>query len=197
MPKDPASAQAPSGKEDKKDDLQKKVAAAAEASAAEEEAQQADEEKQEVEEKELGDSEQIDELKEQLARCMADMQNFKRRAEEDKSKWIKFANYELLKELLPIIDNFDRACQQIPDNLKDDGWVKGVVHTHDDMMKALEKFGVKRIETVGKPLDPNLHEAVMQGEGEKDVIIEEFEPGYTYHEQTLKAAKVKVGSGKS
>ncbi len=165
------------------DELQKKV----------EEAKKEDEVKQ-SEEQEVN---QAEELKEQLARCMADMQNFKRRAEEDKGKWIKFANYELLKELLPIIDNFDRGCQQVPENLKEDNWAKGVVQTHDELMKALEKVGVKKILTVGEKLNPNIHEAVMQGEGEKDVILEEFEPGYTYHEQTLKAAKVKVGSGAS
>ncbi len=170
--------------EGKKDDLQKKV----------EEAQQKD---KEIQEAEKSISTETEELKSQLARCMADMQNFKRRVEEDKSKWIKFANYELLKELLPIVDNFDRGCRQLPDKLKDDGWAKGVVNTHDDLMKALEKIGVKRIETVGKPLNPNVHEAVMQGDGEKDIITEELEPGYTYHEQTLKAAKVKVGSGAS
>ncbi len=165
----------------KDDDLQKKL----------DEAKQADQEQQ----KEESQNNQMEELKEQLVRCMADMQNLKRRAEEDKGKWIKFANYEFLKELLPVVDHFDRATQQVPENLKEDGWVKGVTQSHDELMKVLEKVGVKKIKTVGEKLDPNIHEAVMQDKGEKDVILEEFEPGYTYHEQTLKAAKVKVGNG--
>ena len=139
---------------------------------------------------------QMEELKEALARCMADLQNFKRRTEEEKMRFVKFANAELLKELLPIIDNFDRACQQIPSHVKEDAWTKGVVQTHDELMKALEKIGVKKIETVGQKLDPNIHEAVIQGFGKKDEIIEEMEPGYTYHDETLKPAKVKVGDGK-
>ena len=138
---------------------------------------------------------QTEKLKEALARCMADMQNFKRRSEEDKMRFVKFANAELLKELLPIIDNFDRACQQVPAELNDDAWASGVISTHDELMKALEKIGVKRIETVGQKLDPTKHEAVIQGFGKKDEIIEELEPGYAYHDETLKPAKVKVGDG--
>ena len=126
---------------------------------------------------------------------MADFQNFKRRAEEDKMRFVKFANAELLKELLPIIDNFDRSCQHIPEGLKEDAWTKGVIHTHDDLMKALEKIGVKKMETVGQKLDPVKHEALISAPGEKDVIIEVLEPGYTYNDTTIKAAKVKVGDG--
>ncbi len=168
-----------------KDELQEKIEAA----------QQEDKDqilKQVQDDKKVDETEQ---LKEQLARCMADMQNMKRRAEEDKMRFVKFANAELLKEILPIVDNFDRACQQVPKNLKEDSWAMGVVKTHDELMKALEKMGVIRIPTVGEKLDPTKHEAVLQGEGEQDVITEELEPGYSYNGQTLKAAKVKVGNG--
>jgi molecular chaperone GrpE len=167
------------------DDLMKKV----------EEAAKKDEEIKETEAKKDEAQVKIEELTASLQRCMADMQNYKRRAEEDKMRFVKFANGELLKMLLPIIDNFDRACQHLPENLKEDVWAKGVVHTHDDLMKAVTKIGVKRIETVGKKLDPSKHEAVLAGPGEKDVITEELEPGYSYHEETLKPAKVKVGNG--
>ena len=168
------------------DDLKKRV----------EDAKRKNVEREKAEEEKTKKEEEIEKLKDQLARCMADLQNYKRRAEEDKMRFVKFANAELLKELLPIIDNFDRGCQQLPDVLKEDPWAKGVIHTHDELMKALEKIGIKRIETVGQKLDPNIHEAVMQGFGKKDEIIEELEPGYTYHDETLKPAKVKVGDGK-
>jgi len=160
-----------------------------------EEAKTADAEVNELEQKQSDAEIQANALKEALARCMADMQNYKRRVEEDKMRFVKFANSELLKIIIPIIDNFDRSCQHMPDNLKEDAWAKGVIHTHDDLMKALAKIGVKRIETVGKKLDPTKHEAVLQGPGEKDVVTEELEPGYSYHEETVKAAKVKVGNG--
>ncbi len=141
-----------------------------------------------------GDDE-VAKLKEALARTMADFQNFKRRAGEDKMRFVKFANTELLKELLPIIDNFDRACVHVPDELKEDVWAKGVIGTHDELMKAMDKIGVKKIETVGQKFDPTKHEALIQAPGEKDVVIEELEPGYIYNGETVKAAKVKVGDG--
>ncbi len=176
----------------KDDELQKKVE---EAKAADED-QNAVGTQQAASEQQSADSEdQAEQLKEQLARCMADIQNMKRRAEEDKFRFIKFANAEMLKMLLPIIDNFDRACQQVPDDLKENGWCTGVVSTHDELMKALEKLGVKRIPTVGETLDTTKHEAMLSAPGKKDVILEELEPGYTYHEETIKPAKVKVGNG--
>lgn len=137
----------------------------------------------------------IKQLTETLQRCMADMQNMKRRAEEDRVKWAKFANVDLLKQLLPIVDNFNRACDQLPEELKENGWTKGVMQTHQDLLKMLERVGVKKMETIGQKLDPTKHEALMQGSGEKDRIIEEFDAGYIYHDQTLKPAKVKVGNG--
>jgi molecular chaperone GrpE len=167
------------------DELMKKI----------EEAAKKDEKVKEAEVKKDEAQVKIEELTASLQRCMADMQNYKRRAEEDKTRFVKFANGELLKMLLPIIDNFDRACQHLPENLKEDVWAKGVVHTHDDLMKAVERIGVKRIETVGKKLDTTKHEAVLSGPGEKDVVTEELEPGYSYHDETLKPAKVKVGNG--
>ncbi len=163
------------------------------------EAEAIDEEKTKEEEENAaqsgGDEDEINKLKEALARTMADFQNFKRRAEEDKMRFVKFANADLLKELLPIIDNFDRACIHVPDELKEDVWAKGVVSTHDELMKALDKIGVKKTETVGQKFDPIKHDALMSGPGEQDVIIEELEPGYTYNGETIKAAKVKVGDG--
>ena len=170
------------------------------------EAEEIDEQEQEeMEEENVGDGhacpsndddiEETAKLKEALARTMADFQNFKRRAEEDKMRFVKFANADLLKELLPIIDNFDRACVHVPDELKEDVWAKGVVSTHDELMKALDKIGVKKTETVGQKFDPTKHDALMSGPGEKDVIIEELEPGYIYNDTTIKAAKVKVGDG--
>lgn len=176
----------PKTDEPKADDLQKKV----------EEAKAADDQKNTEADQAVQQEDEAAQLKDQLARCMADMQNMKRRAEEDKGRFIRFANAELLKELLPIIDNFDRGCQQIPENLEADPWVKGIVQSHDELMKVLEKIGVKKIETIGQKLDPTKHEAVAQGFGKKDEVLEEFEPGYTFNDVVIKPAKVKVGDGK-
>ncbi|MBN1258246.1 nucleotide exchange factor GrpE [Candidatus Peregrinibacteria bacterium] len=137
----------------------------------------------------------VEGLTDKLARALADLQNYKRRAEEDRARFIKFSNAELLKTLIPIMDNFDRSVKHLPEELKTNEWAKGAVAVHDDLLKALEAIGVKKMEAVSKKLDPNFHEAVMTAPGEKDIIIEELEPGYTYHDETLKPAKVKVGDG--
>ena len=137
----------------------------------------------------------IEELTNHLARCMADLQNYRRRSEEDKGRFVKFANAEMLKVLLPALENLDRSCKHLPENLKEDAWAKGVLHTQSDLTKALAILGVKRIETVGQKLDLKFHEALMQGPGEKDVITEELDPGYTLNGEAIKVAKVKVGDG--
>jgi molecular chaperone GrpE len=137
----------------------------------------------------------IDELTNALARAMADLQNYKRRTEEDQAKFVKFANAELIKVLLPIIDNFDRSTEHLPDDLKNNEWAKGIVQIHDDFLKTLKTVGVKKIKTIGETLNPNLHEGLIAGPGKKDVILEELEPGYTLNDNVIKPAKVKVGDG--
>ncbi len=169
----------------KDDDLQKKV----------DKAKAEDEAKQSEEAREADKTDEVGQLKDQLARCMADLQNFKRRAEEDRSRFVKFANAEMLKMLLPVIDHYERAYQQTPEHLQEEPWVKGIRQTHDELLKTLIKLGVKRIPTVGQTLDPTRHEAMLSAPGEKDVILEEMDPGYTYHDEVLKPAKVKVGDG--
>jgi len=137
----------------------------------------------------------IEELTEALARAMADLQNFKRRSEEEKASFVKFSNAEMLKELIPVFDNFDRSAEHMPKDLKDNDWAKGVVHIHDNLVSTLEKLGIKRITTVGEKLDLTRHEALITGPGERDIITEELEPGYTLNEDVVKVAKVKVGDG--
>lgn len=137
----------------------------------------------------------IDELTQALARAMADLQNFKRRSEEEKVSFLKYANAELLKNILPFVDNLDRSVSHLPEELKENQWAKGVVHLHADLSKTLASMGVEKIKTVGEKLDPNLHEGLMSGPGEKDVIVEEFEPGYKLGETIIKVARVKVGDG--
>ena len=110
-----------------------------------EELKKENEEKESEQEKE---NEKVEELKNALARAMADLQNYKRRTEEDQKKFVRFANAEMLKQLLPIIDNFNRCIEHLPESLKGDEWAKGVVQIDDSLNKTLEKIGVKKIETV-------------------------------------------------
>ena len=147
--------------DDQKDDLQQKV----------QRAQAEDQERQANEETTAEPN--AEELKNALARALADLQNYKRRTEEDKAKFVKFANAEL----------------------KGNDWAKRVVQIDQELNKTLTGLGVKRIETVGQKLDTRQHEALMSGPGEKDVVIEEFEPGYLLNDEVIKPAKVKVGDG--
>ena len=137
----------------------------------------------------------IEELQSQLARCLADLQNFKRRSEEEKASFVKWANTEMLKSILPILDNLDRSVTHLPAELKDNEWTKGMLHIHSELLRTFEKLGIKKIKTVGEKLNPKSHEALMTGPGEKDVVTEEFEPGYTLGEEVIKVARVKVGDG--
>lgn len=137
----------------------------------------------------------IEELTNQLARAMADLQNYKRRSEEEKSSFVKFANAELLKIILPILDNLDRSITHLPEELKTNEWTKGMLHIHEDLLKTFEKIGLKKIKTVGEKLDPKKHDALLAGPGEMDMITEEYEPGYSLMDETIKPAKVKVGNG--
>lgn len=167
------------------DDLNEKI----EAAKAEDEANQ------QVQNDDDAKDAKIEDLTGQLARAMADLQNFKRRSEEEKGGFVKFANAELLKTILPILDNLDRSVTHLPEELKDNEWTKGMLHIHGDLIKTFDKLGIQKVKTVGEKLDPNVHEAMLAGPGERDVIVEEFEPGYTLFDDVIKVAKVKVGDG--
>lgn len=124
--------------------------------------------------------------------ALADLQNFRRRSEEEKIAFVEFANAELVKTLLPALTNIARALQHEP---KDAEWVKGVEQTFKQLNDALEKHGLKQMVTVGQKFDPKLHEALLMAPGEKDVVLEELEAGYLLGERVIKPARVKVGNG--
>ncbi len=137
----------------------------------------------------------IDELNEQVMRAMADLQNYKKRTEEEKQTFIKFASANVFLEILPIFDSFERAAEHLPDDLIENDWVKGIQSIIKQFEQIMEKFKITKMKTVGEKFNTDFHEAIAQGPGEKDVIIEEFESGYLIEDQTLRPAKVKVGDG--
>jgi len=176
-----------SHKDPKKDDLKKKL----------EEAQKEATKKHEEEKSENSELEKLkkdlEEMTETAKRTMADLQNLRRRNEEERLDIILMANSELIQNLLPIIENLDRASTHIPEGASE--WYRGIEMSIKDLHKVLLNLGLTRIETVGKPFDPNLHEALIQGPGEKDIITEELEGGYILGKKVIKHAKVKVGNG--
>jgi molecular chaperone GrpE len=137
----------------------------------------------------------IENLTESAKRAIADLQNYKRRIEEEKKSFIKFAHADVFLEILPIYDSFERANEHLPKELLKNDWVKGIQNIIKQFEQIMEKFNVKKMETIGKKFDPNKHEAVAECAGEKDIIVEELEAGYLIEDRVLRPAKVKVGNG--
>lgn len=126
-------------------------------------------------------------------RALADLQNYKRRMEEEKSTFITFANAALFQELLPSLINIQRTLNH---ETKDEEWIKGAEQTMKQIIQSCEKAGLSQMQLKpGDPFDPNLHEALMTAPGEKDQILEVLEPGFMLGEKVLKQARVKVGNG--
>lgn len=133
---------------------------------------------------------ELSEMTEMAKRTMADIQNLRRRQEEEKGAWVKMANAGLISSLLPALDNLNRALDHLPAE-----HAEGITMAVKQCNKVFEDAGLTPIETTGKPFNPDLHEALIQGPGEKDIIIEELEKGYVIGERVIRHAKVKVGNG--
>ncbi len=140
---------------------------------------------------------QIAALTETAARALADLQNFRRRSEEDKKSFVQFANSALILEILPTLDHFKRAFDNIPPELKNHDLITGFKQIEKSLLTALEKTGLITIEALGKAFDPHLHEALMEAPGEKGLVIEEITKGYLLFDRVLRPSKVKVGNGAS
>ncbi len=128
-------------------------------------------------------------------RAQADFINYKRRTEQEKQDLGKLANAVLVSNLLPVLDDLERALSSTPDDLAEVGWVDGIGLIERKLRSTLEAQGLSPIEALGKPFDPNIHEAVMQGKGKEGIVIEELEKGYTFQDRVIRPTKVVVGSG--
>ncbi len=128
-------------------------------------------------------------------RTQADFINYKRRIEQEREDFTKFANANLIHSILPIFDDLERAFNTMPDKLAKVSWVDGVRLIEHKLRASLEAQGLTPIEALGKPFDPKFHEAVRQDKGKEGIIIEEFQKGYMLHDRLLRPAKVVVGNG--
>jgi molecular chaperone GrpE len=158
---------------------------------------------------EVAELEDIESLKQALAeekakaetnlagwqRAQADYINYKRRSEQEKEEVSQFANAILVLNLLPILDDWERALAAIPDDQADLSWVEGIRLIERKLRGVLEAQGLSPIEAVGQPFDPNLHEATMQGKGKEGIVIEELQKGYKFRERVIRPSKVVVGNG--
>jgi molecular chaperone GrpE len=128
-------------------------------------------------------------------RAQADFTNFKRRNEQERLEFNKFANASLLLGLLPVLDDLERAIEAIPTDFADHDWVEGVRLVERKFKTSLEGQGVKPILALGMAFDPNFHEAIRQDKGPEGMVVQEFQKGYTLNGKLLRPAKVVVGNG--
>lgn len=128
-------------------------------------------------------------------RAQADLENYRKRAEQERSETVKFGTTTLILDLLPVLDDLERALASVPDGLVGDEWVNGIELVYRKFRTVLEERGVSEIKALGGPFDPYYHEAVMQGEGEEGMVVEEFQKGYMVHDRVVRPARVKVGAG--
>jgi molecular chaperone GrpE len=137
---------------------------------------------------------QIAELTAALQRERADAMNIRRRHEEQLTSLQSSAKAGVVRDLLPVIDNFERALKHVPQDLQGNDFIKGVEGIVKQFEKTLADLGVEKIKTVGEPFDPHLHEAVSmeEGDGSQEIISEELQSGYRLGDTVLRHAMVRV-----
>jgi molecular chaperone GrpE len=145
-------------------------------------------------------TEKFNELNDKYLRLAAEFDNYKRLAQRDQRDLIRFGNEQLLKELLPVVDNLERAVKAAREGGSSDVLIQGVDLTLKQLTGALTRFHVLPVETVGQPFDPATHQAVASVASEKvpeQHVVDEFQRGYRLHDRTLRAAMVSVSTGQT
>jgi molecular chaperone GrpE len=128
-------------------------------------------------------------------RTEADFENYRKRVEQEKSETVKFANSALILNILPVLDDLERAFKSLPEKLAHLSWTEGIRLIHRKLEATLEAQGVCAINAIGEAFDPAVHEAVAQGAGEEGKVIDEAQKGYTLHGRVIRPAYVVVGKG--
>ena len=139
----------------------------------------------------------IADLQDRVKRQMAEFDNFRKRTDKEKSAMFEMGASDVIKKLLPVVDNFERGFKSITDEEKETPFAKGMDMVYRQMIKMLEDLEVKPIEAVGLEFNPELHNAVMHVEDEsagEGIIVEEFEKGYTYRDTVIRHSMVKVAN---
>ena len=140
---------------------------------------------------------QMNAYKDQLLRLAAEFENFRKRTEAEKAEFVKYSHEKIIKDLLPILDDFERAMTNGKKNTDFDSFYKGVEMIYQKLQKVFEEKGVKPIDSLGKEFDVMYHDVLMQMQkpgAPPHTIIEEVERGYTLHGKVIKHAKVIVAA---
>ncbi len=129
-------------------------------------------------------------------RAEADMANLRKRVEQERQEVVRYANATLASNLLPVLDDLERALASVEKRLEGLTWIDGIRLIYYRTRSILEAHGVTAIEALGKQFDPREHEAVLYGEGEEGKVIDELQKGYKFHDRVLRPTMVKVGQKK-
>jgi molecular chaperone GrpE len=157
-------------------------------------AEEISEEAEEITELEKTQQE-LEETRDKLLRLAAEFENFKKRMARERGLALKYAEESIIKELLPAIDNLERALEQGKETHNAEDLLAGVELTHKGLLTTLEKFEVASMDCVGAPFDPNHHEALAMEETDEmdpNSVLKEFQKGYTYKDRLIRPAKVVV-----
>lgn len=141
----------------------------------------------------LQERERVEDYRSQWVRARADFANLKRRSEDEKAETQRFGNAMLILNLLPILDDFERALNHVSAKLAGLTWVDGIGLIYRKYKAALEAHGLSEIKAVGERFDPSLHEAILFVEGEEGRVEEEVQKGYKLYDRVIRPALVKVG----
>lgn len=141
--------------------------------------------------------EQIEALTDQVKRTMAEFDNYRKRTDKEKSAMYEIGAKGVIEKMLPIVDNFERGLATLTEEEKGSGFAGGMEQVYRQLMSTLSEMGVEPIEAVGAAFDPNLHNAVMHIESdeyEENVIVQEFQKGYTYKGAVVRYSMVQVAN---
>ncbi len=167
---------------------------ATEAAAEEAGKQDAKDKKHHKKEKKNKRDEQIADLTDRVKRQLAEFENFRTRSEKEKSQMFDMGAKTIIEKILPVVDNFERGLANAPEG---DAFADGMKMIYKQMLTSLEEAGVKAIEAEGTEFNPDFHNAVMHIDDEQygeNIVVEEFQKGYTYHDQVVRHSMVKVAN---
>ncbi|WP_128102923.1 nucleotide exchange factor GrpE [Paenibacillus sp. DCT19] len=140
---------------------------------------------------------EAEEHQQRFVRAQADFDNFRRRTQKEKEELAKYASMKLITELVPVIDNFERAMATVPEGTESESFSKGIQMIFRQLESVLNNEGLTAMETVGQPFNPEFHQAIMQVESdeyEEGTVVEEVQKGYMLKDKVLRPAMVKVSS---
>ncbi|PYN96907.1 MAG: nucleotide exchange factor GrpE [Candidatus Rokuibacteriota bacterium] len=138
---------------------------------------------------------ELDDKQDRLLRTLAEMDNMRRRAQRDREDYTRYATESLIRDLVPIIDNFDRALEAARGNRDAAKVVEGIELIQRELLRVLERAGVKRYSALGQLFDPTRHEAtarVVSADASPNTVVAEILPGYLLHDRVLRPAQVAV-----